>query len=157
MANYQILTDPDPRLRVRSEPVALEALTTPKFRAWLPDLVTAMREDNGIGIAAPQIGILERVIVIDFPDGPQIYINPEITYRSVSKIETEEGCLSVPGVFGLVKRAKKIRIKALTTSGEKIRLEAKGQLAVVFQHEIDHLDGILFIDKVTKFTNPPRL
>jgi len=117
-----------------------------------------MSEKDGIGLAANQIGILKRIVVIADKEGPLILINPEIIEKSWLKNIMEEGCLSVPGVFGTVKRHKKITVAAINSRGETLKLKAEGMLARVIQHEIDHLDGILFIDKVIKYTEgePPK-
>jgi peptide deformylase len=149
-----ILTNPDPRLRQKASAVAAEAIKEPEFQKTLDALVLTMRQRDGIGLAATQVGLGQRVIVVTQGQEANIYINPEITYRSFGQREAEEGCLSVPGVFGLVKRHKKIRLKALDRQGQTIKLEAKDLTAVIFQHEIDHLDGILFIDKATRLTTP---
>ena len=105
---------------------------------------------NGAGLAAPQIGILRRLIVVDTPDGVLRLVNPEII-EAEGEHEVEEGCLSVPGVWGRLKRPERIRVRALKDTGEEVLLEAQDDMAKCYCHEIDHLDGILFIDKVTEF------
>lgn len=118
------------------------------------ELKVAMKEDDGIGIAAPQIGVKDRVIIVNMKaSGPTAFINPEITKRSGKMIDFEEGCLSVPGVFGMVERHKRVSVTAYSVEGVKMKLDLKDTYSVVFQHEIDHLDGILFIDKVKRFTH----
>lgn len=101
---------------------------------------------DGIGLAAPQIGISKRIIVVDTGDNLIEMVNPEIIYGEGEQTGSE-GCLSVPNVVGLVKRAKKVTVKGLNRKGEEVNIEASDLLARVFQHEIDHLDGVLFIDR----------
>lgn len=115
------------------------------------DMIETMYEAEGVGLAAPQIGILKRVVVIDVGDGAIQLINPAIIETEGEDIKVE-GCLSFPGVFGEVKRAAKLTVEALDISGEKQIIKAKGLLARALQHEIDHLNGIVFIDKVIHFT-----
>jgi len=105
---------------------------------------------NGVGLAAPQVGILKRVVVIDVGEGLMELINPVIVKQEGEQTEVE-GCLSIPGVAGEVKRPAKVLVEALNRDGEKIKVEGQGLLAVALCHEIDHLDGILFIDKVIRF------
>jgi peptide deformylase len=114
--------------------------------------------ENGIGIAAPQIGVHKRLIIVDIGNNqPQAFFNPIITSKSFTKTESEEGCLSVPGVFGIVKRHRAVTVKAQNISGVTQTFRVDGLSAIVFQHEIDHLDGILFIDKVLRYTSHPKL
>jgi len=105
-----------------------------------------MIKNQGIGLAAPQVGRLIRLIVVQIEKGAVAFINPEIVKRSKETEIMEEGCLSFPGFSLKIKRAKEIKVEALNEKGEKIRFKIKGLSARVFQHEIDHLDGILFID-----------
>lgn len=139
-------------LRQRSQELDVAEVTTVAFQAYLDDLIRKMIEARGVGIASPQIGRNIRAVVVqpDPTDDPQVLINPEITKKSEALLESEEGCFSVPGVYGLVKRHKKISVRALNRHGRRIEFEAKNFPAFVIQHEIDHLDGILFIDKATK-------
>lgn len=107
-----------------------------------------------MGLAATQIGATDRIIAVAMPDtGPTVFINPKIVSRSRGMFDFEEGCLSVPGVFGMVERHKKVKVQCYTVDGLRVSLSLKNLYAVVFQHEIDHLDGILFIDKVKRFTH----
>ena len=106
-----------------------------------------MAKTDGVGLAAPQIGKNIRLAVINSKDGAFCIINPRITKKSFARELGQEGCLSIPGVFGKVKRHKKIVVTYFDQTGKKIRLAAQGMMARVLQHEIDHLDGILFIDK----------
>lgn len=119
------------------------------------DMIDTCRKAEGIGLAAPQIGLSIRLCIINLEHlgiQPFALINPKITKKSWKKIEMEEGCLSIPGIFGVVKRSKKITVKALNLKGEEIKIEADDLLSRVIQHEIDHLDGVLFISKIVKLT-----
>lgn len=130
---------------------------TDKVRSLVEDMADTMRESNGVGLAAPQVGVLQRVIVVETPeeeDEPgsgQFYaiINPEIVRASEERADGIEGCLSIPGYVGEVTRHEAITIKGRNLQGRKIRVKAQGFLARVFQHEIDHLEGVLFIDQLT--------
>lgn len=119
----------------------------------LDDMIETMRHHHGVGLAAPQVGISKQVVVIEW--GEQLFqlINPEII-ESEGEIVTEEGCLSFPGIWGEVKRFQKVTVKALNRDGEEILIPAEDRLAVIFQHEIDHLKGEVFVDKVIRFTDP---
>ncbi|MBZ4645281.1 MAG: peptide deformylase [Clostridia bacterium] len=119
----------------------------------LDDMAETMRSANGVGLAAPQVGILKRVVVIDVGSGLIELINPEIIHAEGKQIEVE-GCLSVPGKWGEVERPAKVVVKALNRNGEEIQIEGEGLLARALCHEIDHLDGELFIDKVIRFVEP---
>ena len=112
----------------------------------LKDMEETMHAADGVGLAAPQVGILKRVVVIDIGEGILKLINPEIVETEGTEIDTE-GCLSVPGEQGEVERPYKVKVKALNEKGEEIMIEGEGLLARAFCHEIDHLDGILFVDK----------
>lgn len=120
-----------------------------RIKILIEDMLDTMYEADGVGLAAPQIGILKRVIVVDIADGsgPVALINPEILYSEGSTVE-EEGCLSVPNEIGSVERPQKVRVRALNSEGEKIEIEAEDLFARALCHEIDHLDGILFTDKI---------
>ncbi len=132
-------------LRETAAPVTeLGALAT-----LIPEMLTAMHEHNGIGIAAPQLGVNQRIIVIDLGDGPLALINPEIVEASEEKEVMEEGCLSVPQVYVEVERSQHIRVRGSNLDGQPAELEARGFLARVLQHEIDHLNGILIIDRIS--------
>ncbi|WP_041722582.1 peptide deformylase [Caldicellulosiruptor saccharolyticus] len=128
--------------------------TVEKFDKRLHDLLDDMKETmyeaNGIGLAAPQVGILKRAIVVDPGDGAIELVNPQIEYSEGSQIDIE-GCLSVPNVWGEVERPKKVIVRGQNRHGEEIKIEAEDLLARALCHEIDHLDGILFIDKVIRF------
>ena len=149
MALLQILEFPDPRLRNRAQPVThVDAA----LRTLIDDMFETMYAAPGIGLAATQVNVAKRVLVIDLSekrDQPLALINPEILERSGIE-ETEEGCLSVPGYFDKVTRAEKIRVRALDRDGKQIEFDADGLLAVCIQHEIDHLDGKLFVDYLSE-------
>jgi|SRR6185436_1884786 len=120
------------------------------------DMIDSCRTANGIGLAAPQIGKSIRLCIINLEHlGLPAFalVNPKITKKSWKKVEMEEGCLSIPGVFGMVKRPAKITVEAQNLSGEKNSFPADGMLARVIQHEVDHLDGILFTTKMTRETS----
>ena len=145
MAKLTILEFPDPRLRKKAVPVDV---VDDELRALVDDMFETMYAAPGIGLAAIQVNVAKRIIVIDVSenhDQPLCLINPEIIERDGAE-SCEEGCLSVPGVFETVTRADKIRVRALDRDGADIEFEADGLLAVCIQHEIDHLDGKLFVD-----------
>jgi peptide deformylase len=159
MAKKKVLTVPDERLKIVSQPV--EEIT-PEVKQIIRDLLDTLRKNErpGVGLAAPQIGKNLRIIVLE-TDGYQrengdlvdviprtVLINPVIKKYSNEKVEIEEGCLSVPNLLGPVTRPKKIRVEATDENGKKICINTAGFLARVLQHEIDHLNGILFIDLV---------
>jgi len=156
--NRPVVKNPSDLLRKPSESISQEELASPELQALIDDLIDSMRMENGIGIAAPQIGVHKRVIIVDDGRGPLAYINPEIVGRSIRKGHyIEEGCLSVPGIWGYVTRHKSVKVRALTRDGEQVALKAKDLPSVIFQHEIDHLDGILFIDKADTYTRHPSM
>ncbi len=145
MALLDILHFPDPRLRDRAKPVKEVDV---RVRKLIDDMFETMYEAPGIGLAAVQVGVTQRVITIDISEErnqPLALVNPEILEKDGIE-EMSEGCLSVPGVFENVKRAEHIRFKALDREGNEFEMEADGLLAVCVQHEIDHLDGKLFVD-----------
>lgn len=146
MAIRVVVKDPDPILRKKSKPVPK---ITPNIHKLLNDMAETMYDSQGVGLAAPQVGILKRVIVLDSgeEDGAGLIeiINPEITESSGDELGTE-GCLSIPGIVGDVKRFDRITVEGLDRDGNPITIEAEDFLARIFQHEIDHLDGILFTD-----------
>ncbi len=144
MAVYQIVEKGDEVLRQQAKKVVK---ITPNIVKLLDNLRDTLADSaNGIGLAAPQIGIAKRVIVVNLEEDWYELINPEISRQEGSETDME-GCLSVPGVIGEVTRAEKVTVKALNRQGEEVEISAEGLLARVFQHEIDHLEGILFIDK----------
>ena len=149
MALRTILEYPDPRLRTRAQPVTqFDA----EIRALIDDMFETMYAAPGIGLAATQVNVAKRVLVIDISerrDQPLALINPDIVKREGVE-ETEEGCLSVPGIFDKVTRAERIQVRALDRDGKPFELAADGLLAVCIQHEIDHLDGKLFVDYLSE-------
>ena len=153
MALLPILTLPNPQLRQRSEEIDPKTITTPEFQAWLDDLVETMWKADGVGIAAPQVGRPIRVFIAVDGKTPHVVINPVVTGKSWRMEDGEEGCLSVPGKYGTVRRYKSFRIKCLDRNGNKVTHEPTGFFARVLQHELDHLDGVLFIDRAKKVVN----
>lgn len=143
----KIITHPNPLLREKSAEVAKGKVNSFQIKEFCLDVAKTMLAKEGIGLAAPQVGKNIRVIAVNTKDGVVSMINPKITRKSLLKEWGEEGCLSVPGVFGQVKRHKKITCEYFDLSAKKIKLKAEGLLARVIQHETDHLDGVLFIDK----------
>ncbi len=152
-----ILTDPNHDLRLKSEEVNKKELTEDKIQSLIDNMIDTMKLADGVGLAAPQIGIHKRIIIIETKTGPEVFVNPKIIRRSIWHTTSEEGCLSIPGVYGQVKRNKSVTIKAKDRHGHKMKRKVGGMEAIIFQHEIDHLDGILFIDRVINYTNPPKL
>ncbi|QQY80789.1 peptide deformylase [Keratinibaculum paraultunense] len=144
MAIRQIRYYGDPLLRKVSRKITK---IDDRIKILLEDMLDTMYKEEGVGLAAPQVGVLRRAIVIDIGDGPLKLINPEIIYEEGEDIDVE-GCLSVPNKVGKVKRPEKVKVKYLDISGEENIIEGIGLLAKVLCHEIDHLDGILFIDKM---------
>ncbi|RMG56781.1 MAG: peptide deformylase [Gammaproteobacteria bacterium] len=145
MALLQILHFPDPRLRLKAEPVEQ---VDDEIRQIVDDMFETMYAAPGIGLAATQVNIQKRIIVIDVSEDksqPICLINPEIIERDGEE-EMEEGCLSVPGFYEKVQRARHVRVRALDREGQPFEIEDDGLLAVCIQHEIDHLDGKLFVD-----------
>jgi peptide deformylase len=144
---FQIITHPNPILRRISKEVDVKKIKHPDQKETIKGMVSTMLEKDGVGLAAPQIGINDRIIVVNTKDRVIAMINPEITRKSITKEAMEEGCISVPGIFGNVKRNKKIDCIFYNEEGKRMKLKASGLLARIIQHETDHLDGILFIDK----------
>lgn len=152
MAVRDIITLPDPRLRLVSEPVAT---IDGRVRALVADMFETMYDAPGIGLAAIQIGVPQRVITLDLakkdaPREPRVLINPEILSTSEECVSYEEGCLSIPEYYEEVERPAKVKIKFLDLDGKEQELDAEGLLATCVQHEIDHVNGILFIDHLSK-------
>jgi peptide deformylase len=169
MTVREIITEPNPLLRKKAKKVAK---VTTEIRRLIEDMVETMRVAPGVGLAANQIGILQRVITVEYaeepaaeatadepaeeeappPPEPVLYmlVNPEITRRSREKVAGIEACLSVPGFAGEVERHVEVVVKGFNPQGAPVRIKAKGWLARIFQHEIDHLDGILYVDRADK-------
>ena len=148
MALLPILEFPDPRLRTKAVPVDPARVTEPAFQQLLDDMFETMYEAPGIGLAASQVDVHQRFMVIDVSeekDQPMVFINPEIVARDGEQVY-QEGCLSVPGIFADVTRADRITVKFLDRTGKACELDVDGLLAVCIQHEMDHLAGKLFVD-----------
>ena len=146
-----IVHEPNPVLRRRADALVLSNWDRKELYELAEDMILTMKKAPGVGLAAPQIGKSIRFIVVERMPDPIVLINPEIIEHSFRKDTLEEGCLSVPGKYGLIKRYKTVKVKALTLEGTPVTIEAKGFLAEIFQHEIDHLNGTLYIDKALKF------
>jgi peptide deformylase len=149
MALLPILHYPDARLHKVASKVAV---VDDRIRRLVRDMAETMYAAPGIGLAATQVDVHERVLVIDISDDRKdlrVFINPEIIGKS-GEAENEEGCLSVPGVYDFVRRAERVKVRALNTEGEAFELEAEGLLAVCIQHEIDHLDGHVFVEYLSR-------
>ncbi|MCJ7567934.1 MAG: peptide deformylase [Anaerolineales bacterium] len=159
MAIREIVTPPNQTLRKRAQKVHR---ITPEIDQLIDDLIETMRVAPGVGLAAPQIDVGMRVIIVEYaedsedPDAPEkpakLYavINPEITRTSKERVLGNEACLSLPGYFGEVERYERVTVKGLNRHGQDFKLRAKGWLARIFQHEIDHIEGILYIDRATQ-------
>jgi peptide deformylase len=160
MSLMEIKTIPDPVLRRKAQPVSKIGDET---RELIDNMVDTMREAPGVGLAAPQVGISQRIIVVEYTtneeeeDAPKkLYavVNPEIKILDDEKVKGIEGCLSLPGLLGEVDRSFKVSVKGLNRQGNRIRIKAEGWLARIFQHEIDHLDGVVFTDKASRIWKP---
>ncbi|MBV8566496.1 MAG: peptide deformylase [Methylobacteriaceae bacterium] len=152
MAIRPIISLPDPRLRLKSEPIAV---VDDAVRALMDDMLETMYDAPGIGLAAVQIGVPKRVIVIDpakKDEEPRalFLVNPQIVWSSEARSSYEEGCLSIPDYYEEVERPSKVRARFLDRMGKLQEIEAEGVLATALQHEIDHLNGVLFIDYLSK-------
>jgi len=165
MALRRIVTLPDPVLKRKAHPVNKFDKT---LHILLDDMVETMRDAPGVGLAAPQIGLSERIIVIEYferdeqeeiEDAPRkvwAVINPEIVKVSEEKLIGVEGCLSIPGLVGEVERHAEVQVKGLNRHGKSMKIKARGWLARIFQHEIDHLNGILFTERATRLWKPQQ-
>ena len=148
MAQLPILEFPDPRLRTVATPVDPARVASPEFQTLLDDMFETMYEAPGIGLAASQVDVHQRFMVIDISEEknqPMVFINPEIVARDGEQVY-QEGCLSVPGIFADVTRANRITVKFLDRTAQERTLDVDGLLAVCIQHEMDHLAGKLFVD-----------
>ncbi|MDM3870452.1 peptide deformylase [Porticoccus sp. W117] len=146
MAILDILEFPDTRLRTKARPVVA---VDDRIRQLVDDMFDTMYDANGIGLAATQVNVHERVVVMDLSeerDQPLVFINPEVEVLDTDTRDYDEGCLSVPGFYETVQRPENIRVKALDRDGNPYELEPDGLLAVCIQHELDHLEGKLFVD-----------
>ena len=159
MTIRDIKTFPSEVLRKKAEPISKFDKDLQKL---VDDMVETMREAPGVGLAAPQVGISERVVVIEFgheddediPKQLYVLVNPEIVKMSDETVRGIEGCLSVPGLVGSVDRARVVTVRAQDQQGKKIKIRAVGWLARIFQHEIDHLDGVLYTDRAVEIWQP---
>lgn len=164
MALLEIIKIGDERLRKKSRPIRR---IDKRLKALSEDMVETMRQADGVGLAAPQVGINERLIVVEMPsegfeDDPQagklfVLFNPEIIRARGEKVPGDEGCLSIPGYIGEVMRHPSVTVKGLDRTGKEVRIKAFDFLARIFQHEIDHLDGVLFIDHIQDPTKLRRI
>ena len=145
----KIFTYPSPILRLRAKEV--ERIDQETLALILP-MKQTMDANNGIGLAAPQIGISKRIIIVKGDKENQAFLNPKILKQSKEKEEDEEGCLSFPGLFVKVKRAQRVEVLAVTPKGKEVKIETEGLAARIFQHEIDHLNGKLIIHRVSLWT-----
>ncbi len=152
MAIREILVVPDPVLKLVSQPVEK---VDDELRALMDDMLETMYDAPGIGLAAIQIGVAKRVIVMDIagpddPKAPSYYVNPEIVWASEETAPYEEGCLSIPDIYDEVERPARVKLKYLNYQGEEVVEDAEGLFAVCIQHEMDHLEGVLFIDHLSR-------
>jgi peptide deformylase len=150
MAILDILRYPDPRLHTVAKPVAV---VDERIRQLVRDMAETMYQAPGIGLAATQVDVHERVIVIDVSeahDRLQVFINPEVVSASAERKPYEEGCLSVPGVYDEVERPERVTVRALDEQGQSFTVDAEGLLAVCLQHEMDHLDGKVFVQYLSR-------
>jgi len=166
MALRTIITLPDPVLRRKARPVTN---FDKDLQILIDDMIDTMRDAPGVGLAAPQVGISERVIVVEYAEPeeveegeapkevePKLYVmvNPEIVKASPETVTGVEGCLSIPMLVGEVERAQEVRIKGLNRRGQPMKLKVDGWLARIFQHEIDHINGVVFTDLATQVWQP---
>ena len=142
-------------LRTKTNPVDFLSLDKKSLRKIVQDMRAAMKRAEGIGLAANQIGLPYRIFVARIGEKSYTVLNPELISRSKDEETAEEGCLSVPGKWGTVSRSKEVVLHGYDLNGKKIKIKAWGLLARMFQHEVDHLDGKLFIDKATGIMNAP--
>jgi peptide deformylase len=150
MAILPILQYPDARLQIVAQPVtAINA----EIRRLIDDMAETMYAAPGIGLAATQVNAHKRIVIIDISDTHdqlQVFVNPEIVYRDDTTWEVEEGCLSVPGIFDKVTRSHRVKVRALDAHGKEFELEAEGMLGACIQHEIDHLNGTVFVQHLSR-------
>ncbi|MFD1426636.1 peptide deformylase [Kroppenstedtia sanguinis] len=153
MAIRKIVLVPDPILKEKARPVTK---FNERLHKLLDDMADTMYDAPGVGLAAPQVGISKRVIVVDDGNGLIEAVNPELFDKEGEQLAPPEGCLSIPGLLGEVRRAEKVRLKAQDRQGQFFELEAEGYLARILQHEVDHLNGILFTDIADRVFEPKR-
>ncbi len=152
MAKREIITLPDPRLRLVSEPVGI---VDREIRSLVEDMFETMYDAPGIGLAAIQVGVRKRVVTMDLarkdePRQPQVFINPEIVAASEERSVYEEGCLSIPEFYEEVERPARVKLRYMDLDGAMHETDAEGLLATCVQHEVDHINGVLFIDHISK-------
>lgn len=153
MALRQIVKEGDSILRKKCRPV-----TEYNQKLWnlLEDMKETLKDSRGLGLAAPQVGILKRIVIIDMGDGPIEMINPEIVERKGEQ-ECMEGCLSIPGQWGILNRPEFVRVRYRDRNGDLYEIEGEGLFASCASHETDHLDGVLYIDKVIRMVDPSEI
>ena len=150
MSTLHIITNPHTTLRTKAEKITVEEI--PALQGLIKNMKNIMLENDGIGLAANQVDVLKRIIVVNTKNGPLALINPKLSSKSFKKEEAEEGCLSLPDIYGIVRRHKKITVSAYTQDGTQVKLKTTGLFARVIQHEVDHLNGMLFTDRTKKMT-----
>lgn len=148
MSILDIKKEKDPILRKKAEGVKD---FNDQIRTLISDMKETMDKNKGVGLAAPQVGISKRIIVVNTPEGVMGFVNPKITKMGERTSFEEEGCLSLPGLYLKIKRAGEVEIETLDESGKKIKIQVKDIVARIFQHEVDHLNGILIVDRYGKF------
>ncbi len=151
MAVREVLVAPDPRLKAKAKPVGK---VDDAVRALMDDMVETMYAANGIGLAAPQIGVSKRIVVMDLARddeaaSPRKFVDPEIVWASEETVPCEEGCLSVPDQYAEVERPKQVRVRYRDENDKVQEIDCDGLLAVCIQHEMDHLEGVLFVDHLS--------
>ncbi len=159
MAIREIVKVPDPVLRRKAHKITT---FEKNLQTLVDDMIETMRVAPGVGLAAPQVGVSERLIVVEYGDDEDetvpkklvVVINPEIVQASEEKVEGIEACLSIPQLAGEVERHEKVTVKGLNRHGKPVKIKAEGWLARIFQHEIDHLEGVLFTDRATRVWRP---
>ena len=148
-----IVKYPNKILRIKAQRLSTEEVLSPVTQKLIGEMKETMVKNDGVGLAATQVGISQRIIVINFKEGPKAFINPFVYWKSFFRTELgEEGCLSFPGIFGLVKRHLSVKLFYLDETAKLQKLSAEGLMARVLLHEIDHLNGKLFIDRMIKYT-----
>ncbi|MBU0625203.1 peptide deformylase [Patescibacteria group bacterium] len=150
MSIRKIITIGAPILRQKTKNIDPQELRAADFIILVNDMIDTMRAQKGVGLAAPQIGVDKRLFVAETDSGPIALVNAQITRHSKKLVKFEEGCLSIPEKFEVVQRNHEVGVEALTIEGELIKFTAVGFFARVMQHEIDHLDGILFVDRLAE-------
>jgi peptide deformylase len=167
MGLRKIVTLPEPILRRKARSVST---FDKNLQTLIDDMIETMREAPGVGLAAPQVGISDRLIVVEYADPPEeeeeedepkevkpklyVMVNPEIVKTSEEKVLGVEGCLSIPGLVGEVERFERVQVKGLNRHGRPVKVKAEGWLARIFQHEIDHVNGVVFPDRATRVWKP---